>query len=311
MTVFIDPHMAPILAAMRAAAPIDYAAMSSAEGRALFESLAAPWRALAPIVPHCEEIGLATPGGPLRARLYRTTTAPTPLILYIHGGGWTFGSIDTHESEMRHIALASGCAVLGFDYRLGPEHPFPAGLDDTLAALAAVRAGALGDAVDVSRIALAGDSAGANLALGALLSQRDARAKPVRAAALLYGCFTPNPDSESHQNFGGGDFGLSTARMHWYWRNFLGAAFDAPPAFAAPLAADMRDLPPLHLLAAGLDPLRDDTLTLARTLAGIGAPYEATTTPGVIHGFLGRAPKLPAAVTALRSAGAFLRMHLQ
>ena len=177
MTVFIDPDMAPILAAMRAAPPVDYAAMSIAEGRALFErarrALAragADGRALRGRRP-CRR-----PQGPLRARLYRTTPAPEPLILFVHGGGWTFGSVDTHENEMRHLALASGCAVLGFDYRLGPEHPFPAGLDDTLAALAAVRAGALGDAVDASRIALAGDSAGANLALGAL-------ALPARRAA--------------------------------------------------------------------------------------------------------------------------------
>ena len=306
MSVYIDPEMLPILEAMRSAPPADYAAMPIEEARALWNSGVAPWCALAPAVRHVVDLTLAGPGGPIRARLLRPADGPLPLIIFIHGGGWTFGSVDSHENETRYLALASGAAVLSFEYRLAPEHPYPAALDDVHAVLAAVRNGALEGAVDVSRIALAGDSAGANLALGALLALRDSGVPGIAGAALFYGCFTPSPDSDSHRQFGNGEFGLTTERMNWYWRNFLGAAYAAPPLLAAPLGAALAGLPPLYLMAAGLDPLRDDTLALAKALSAAGTGYELLSVPGVIHGFLGRAPKLPAAQRALASAGAFL-----
>ena len=306
MSIAVDPDMLPILEAIRAAPPVDYAAMPIGEARAVWNSGVAPWCMLAPAVRHVDDLTIAGAAGPMRARLYRPEDGILPLIVFIHGGGWTFGSVDLHEVEARSLALASGAAVLAFDYRLAPEHPFPAPVDDVRAVLAAVGEGALGGSVDASRIALAGDSAGANLALGALLALRDGGAAGIAGAALFYGCFTPQSDSESHRLFGKGDFGLSTARMDWYWRNFLGTANSAPPVLAAPLDAALAGLPPLHLVAAGLDPLRDDTLALAEALSAADVSHDLVTVPGVIHGFLGRAPKLPAARRALASAGAFL-----
>lgn len=306
MSVHIDPDMLPILEAMRAAPPIDYAAMPIGKAREVWNSGVAPWQELAPAVRRVDDLTIAGAAGSMGARLYRPEDGTLPLIVFVHGGGWTFGSVDSHEVEARSLALASGAAVLTFDYRLAPEHPFPAALDDLRALLAAVGEGALGGLVDANRIALAGDSAGANLALGALLALRDAGAPDVAGAALFYGCFTPRSDSASHQLFGNGEFGLSTVRMNWYWRNFLGTAYAAPPTLAAPLSAVLDGLPPLYLVAAGLDPLRDDTLTLAKVLSQAGVSHEFETVPGVIHGFLGRAPKLPAAQRALASAGAFL-----
>ncbi len=306
MSVPIDPDMLPILEAMRAAPPVDYAAMPIGEARNVWNGGVAPWRDLAPAVRHVDELTLAGPAGPIRARLFRSTEGRLPLIVFVHGGGWTFGSVDSHEVEMRHLALTSGAAVLGFDYRLAPEHPFPAPLDDVHAVLTDVRNGALGSAVDTSRIALAGDSAGANLALGALLLLRDTGTADIAGAALFYGCVTPQSDSASHRLFGNGEFGLTTERMNWYWRNFLGNSNGTPPALAAPLSAVLEGLPSLYLVAAGLDPLRDDTLALAEALSAAGVRHELETVPGVIHGFLGRAPKLPAAQRALASAGAFL-----
>ena len=306
MTVEIDPDMLPILEAMRSAPPVDFAAMPIDEARVVWNRGVAPWSALAPPVRHVDELTIAGRAGPMRARLYRAADGILPLVVFVHGGGWTFGSVDSHEVEMRSLALASGAAVLGFDYRLAPEHPFPAALEDVRAVLAAVRDGVLGDAVDVTRIALAGDSAGAHLALATLLALRDAGAPGVAAAALFYGSFVPRSDSASHRLFGSGIFGLSSVRMNWYWRNFLGSAYAAPPVLAAPLGAVLDGLPPLHLVAAGLDPLRDDTLALAKALTDAGVSHDLEIVPGVIHGFLCRAPKLPAAQRALASAGAFL-----
>jgi len=310
MTPFVDPDMLPILQAMRAAPPIDYPAMPMAEARAVFEAGMAPWVALTPQNLIVDDLTLPGAVGPLRARLYRPTPEKLPLIVFIHGGGWTFGSVDSHENEMRYLALASGCAVLGFDYRLGPEVAFPGPLADVLAVIDAARAGALGDLADVRRLALAGDSAGANLALGALLALREAGKPAPVAAGLFYGCLAPDYDTASHRLFGDGSFGLSTARMRWYWGNFLGAAASAPPALAAPLGARLAGLPPLYLMAAGLDPLRDDTLALAERLKIAGVEHETAEVPGVVHGFLGRAPKLPIAQKALAAAGAYLAGRL-
>jgi acetyl esterase len=302
----IDPDMLEILEAMHAAPPVDYTTMPIDEARGIFQHGMAPWVALAPQNLVVDELNVTGAAGPLRARLYRPGAEKLPLILFIHGGGWTFGSIDSHETEMRYLALASGSAVLGFDYRLGPEFPFPAPLDDVLAVLGAVRAGALGERAEAGRLALAGDSAGANLALGALLALRETGKPLPAAAALFYGCYMPACDGDSHRRLGDGSFGLSTARMRWYWGNFLGDAIEAPPRLAAPLGTDFAGLPPLYLMAAGLDPLRDDTLALAERLEAAGVVHEISVVPGVIHGFLGRAPRLPIAQKALAEAGAFL-----
>jgi acetyl esterase len=204
------------------------------------------------------------------------------------------------------LAAASGFAVLGFDYRLAPEHPFPAGLDDMLQAIAFAEAGGLGEGVDATRLMLAGDSAGANLALAALLARRGSGARPARGAALFYGCFAPDFETESHARLGSGGFLLSTARMRWYWRNFLGAETEDTRSLAAPGRAALAGLPPLYLAAAGLDPLLDDTLDLSRRLAHAGVAHRLDLVPGVVHGFLRMARELPAARATLEAAGAFL-----
>jgi acetyl esterase len=199
--------------------------------------------------------------------------------------------------------------VFGFDYRLAPENPFPAPLDDTMAAIAFVRAGGLGDAVDASRLALAGDSAGATLALAAMLRLRDEGAPMPAAAALFYGCYAPIFDTPSHKAFGEG-YLLTSVNMRWYWTNYLGGTLEAPPALAAPLHARLEGLPPLHLSAAGLDPLRDDTSRLATRLAEAGVPFSYEHVPGVVHGCLRMTRRLGPARDLIRSAGRFLNERL-
>lgn len=307
----VDPEMMPILNAMRVAGPIDYAALPIAEARAVFDRGCAPWCALAPEIAAIEDVTLPGVDAPLRARLYRPGEGTLPLVIFVHGGGWTFGSLDSHENEIRHLALASSAAVLAIDYRLAPEHPFPAPLDDVLAAIAAVKGGVLGDRIDPRRFALAGDSAGATLALGALLTLRDQGREMARCAVLFYGCFAPIFDTDSHRRWGNGMFGLSSDRMRWYWRNFLGGKLEEAPVRAAPLNADLAKLPPLYLVAAGLDPLHDDTWLMAERLKQAGVTHQVETVPGVIHGFLRNAPRLAAARRSLAAAGAFLKTNLK
>jgi acetyl esterase len=300
--------MQAILERLHAAPGVDYRTLPIAEARVLFDTAARPWNEGAPQIPDVRE--LTIPTGSMRARLYRPSHGDRlPVIVFVHGGGWTFGSIDTHDGTMRNLARDSGCAVLGFDYRLAPEHPFPAPLDDVLAALRFVEEGFLDD-VDPDRIALAGDSAGANLALSALIARRRNGARPLAAAALFYGCYAPDFTTDSHARLGGGAFLLTTAMMQWYWRNFLGSEGDAARSLAVPLRADLSGLPPLYLNSAGLDPLLDDTVALAGRLAAVDAKFRHDHVPGVVHGFLRMTGELEAARRAIRAGAGFLAQHL-
>ena len=302
-----DPHMLPILARLRAAPAVDYRNMPLEQGRQVFEDLARPWTEPKLPVARVEDLSVPGPDGALRARLYHPRPGEKrPAIVFAHGGGWTFGSVDTHDGGMRHLAHYSDCAVLGIDYRLAPEHPFPAALDDTLAAISFVGDGRLGADIDAGHIALAGDSAGANIALAALLASRRNGAARIKTAALFYGCFAPIFDTDSHKTCGDGSYLLSTEIMRWYWRNYLGHEPETTMSLAAPLRADLSGLPPLYLNCAGLDPLRDDTLLLARRLAEAGIRYRLAVFPGVVHGFLRMTKELPAARQALRAAGQFV-----
>ncbi|HUZ62936.1 MAG TPA: alpha/beta hydrolase fold domain-containing protein [Acetobacteraceae bacterium] len=280
MTHAPHPEMEVILAEMRAAAVPDPQTIPLAQARAAFIANAAAWnRPLPSLATHETVLG----GIPCRM-LTPPDAATDDLIVFIHGGGWTFGTMDTHDRFARLLALATGRAMLVPDYRLAPEHPCPAAIDDILAILSAISA---------RRVVLSGDSAGANIALAAALARPDAA---IAGLSLFYGCFGPIFDTGSHRAAGDGRFGLSTTRMRWYWQNWLGPRQDAR---AAPLHADLHGLPPVHLLAAGLDPLRDDSLLLADRLAAAGVPTRLDLIPGVIHGFLQMTDRLAPARAAL------------
>ena len=244
----------------------------------------------------------------LPVRVYRPTEGLTGhAMVYLHGGGWTAGSFQTHDHMVRRLAAESGMVVVSVNYRLAPEHPAPAAVHDTLAVLDALAAGALGMRFAVAGMCLGGDSAGANIALGALVALK-ARGGPLPfAALLLYGCFAPLFDTWSNRQYGNGDWGLSTARMQWYWANHLGALPHDDPV-AAPLYADLAGLPPLYITVAGLDPLAEDSFLLARRCMEQGVTAILDPVPGVIHGFAKYAPVVPAAAAALYRAGQAMRV---
>jgi acetyl esterase len=307
-----DLEMQKILERLRREPAVDYRSMPIGKARDLFEEAARPWNEDAPAV-ETRNLTIASPQHTMRARLYLPKGGARlhggerfTLIIYAHGGGWTFGSIDTHDGTMRRLAQASGCAVLGMDYRLAPEHPFPAPLDDVMTAIAFAESGALGESIDGARLALAGDSAGANLALAALLRRRDAGKAQLLGAALFYGCYLPDFATKSHASHGSGDYLLSTEGMRWYWDNFLGGEGVDTKSLAAPYHSDLAGLPPLYLGAAGLDPLRDDTVMLAEKLAKAEVDFRFDHVPGVVHGYLRMAGELSAARRSIEAAGGFL-----
>ena len=307
----VSPATAAILERARGIPAVDYPSIPLPEGREAFIRPNEPRNQPVPPIAHVRALAVPGAGGIMRGRLYRASADPTqPLILFVHGGGWTFGNVDTHDRCMRLFAIESGAAVLGIDYRLAPEHPFPAALDDTLATLDwLVRDGAA-EGLEPTRIALAGDSAGANIALATLIALRDRRRWSPVAAALFYGCYAPLPDTNSHRRFGDGAFLLTTERMKWYWRNYLGALDVTSNTLATPLRANLHGLPRLFLNAAGLDPLLDDTLLLAMRLAHAGTACELDIVPGVVHGFLQQTHEEPAAMAALRRAARHLAAAL-
>lgn len=257
-----------------------------------------------------EDIELPGLFRPVRVRRYRPSLAPAlPAIVYFHGGGWVKGSPDTHDRAGRMLARESGAMVFSVDYALAPEHPFPEPLDESVAIIETLANTAVRWSFDARRLALAGDSAGGNLALAAALDLRVSRPDLVKALLLFYGVYGADLDTGSYREFGDGRFGLSRADMAAYWAAYAPGAGDRADPRAAPLLADLAGLPPAHLVAASLDVLLDDTLALARRLGEAGVPFELRRFEGVGHSFIGMGRMVSAADTALAGAAAFARRH--
>jgi acetyl esterase len=246
--------------------------------------------------------------GPLDARLYLPEGAPRPgpLVVWFHGGGWVVGDLDSHDPACRFLAHASGVPLLSVAYRLAPEAPFPAAVDDALAAFrwAVHHAASLG--ADPHRVGVAGDSAGGNLAaVVSLLATRDGGPAPA-FQALVYPVTDLSRKSESYRRFAVGYF-LTEAQMDWYRGHYLqdpAQAFD--PRVSPLLAEDLTGLPPAYVTVGGFDPLRDETVAYARRLQDAGVPTTLRVHPGLIHAFVNAAGVLPAAAAATRELAAAL-----
>jgi len=287
-----------------------------AEGRALSFRLGARWRVDMPALADRREIVVpAQPGlgsAEVPALVLEPEGATAGAILFVHGGGWAFGSPASHERHARLIAIGSRLPVVSVDYRLAPEFPFPSGLVDVVAAFRALLADPGRFGVREGPIVVAGDSAGANLALAATLHEIEA-GRPLPAGALLfYAVLDDDFETPSHRAFGVG-YNLTSAKMRRYWDWYTPDPADRSNPLAAPLKADdemLRRLPPLHLLAAEIDPLASDTLRLADRLRALGRDDALRVEPGVVHGFLQMTVALPAAREATERAAAAARMFV-
>lgn len=221
------------------------------------------------------------------ARLYRP--APTedlvlPIVIYFHGGGWVLGNLDTHDALCRHIASAAGCALLSVDYRLAPEHPYPAALHDGFDALMHVVQHAREYRVDKDRILVAGDSAGGNLAAALALKARDESDLTLLGQILVYPVIDPGCDTESYLQFAEG-YGLRRSDMQWFWKQYLGDSQLTP--YAAPLLAESYDrLPPAYVVTAECDVLRDEGERYAERLRVAGVATTLRRHDGMLHGFV-------------------------
>ena len=232
------------------------------------------------------DLSLPGPHGQVPCRLYLPDGAEKPpLIIYTHGGGFMQGSLPSWDAMLRELVRQSGVAALSVDYRLSPEHRFPVAFEEMVAMvrLAAHEGAEFG--IDPTRLAVGGDSAGANLALAAALAVRDAGQRELGFMLLIYGCFSTDTESPSWQRFGQGA-GLSQTQMRWIWETYLERPEQRDDWRAAPILANLAGLPPAHLIVGSLDPLLDDSHRLAARLKEAGVPHELTVYEGINHGFI-------------------------
>jgi acetyl esterase len=250
--------------------------------------------------------------GTIPLRLYRPAgvASPAPTLVYFHGGGWTMGDLDTHDVLCRQLALEAGCVVVAVDYRVGPEHRFPAAVDDVLAATRWLQAQAAQLDLDAGRCAVGGDSAGGNLAAVLALVWRDAAlAPPLRYQLLIYPATDMRALAPSHTTNGQGY--LLTADTIAYFRGQYLAADQYADWRASPLLhGDLSGLPPALVITAGFDPLRDEGRQYADALSAAGSAAQYVCFERQIHGFITMGRLLGEAETAVGLCAAALRRAL-
>ena len=263
-------------------------------------------------VERVEDLHIRPPSGDdIPARLYHPRSAASlPLVVFFHGGGWVLGSLDSHDSVCRRLAVQGSCAVLSVDYRLAPEHKFPAAPDDALAATrwACENAALLG--ADARRVAVAGDSAGGNLAAVTCVRLRDEGGPRLTGQLLIYPVVRHYLPAAGSMLANGDGYFLDLAAMEWFTGHYLREAGDRThPHYAVALTRDLSALPPALVITAEYDPLRDEGEFYAERLRAAGNRAESLRFDGMIHGFFGMAG-IDRGDEALRRAAAWLRQVL-
>src|SRR5690349_16949727 len=304
----ISPALQAVLDASAAAdvPPISELPIAQArEGAMAFASLGAePKEQLFGI----DDREIPGPDGLISVRVYTpiATEAALPGVVYLHGGGWVFMGVETHDWICRRLAKESGAVVVSVEYRLAPEHPFPAPLEDCYAAAKWVVDHAADFGVDPARVAVAGDSAGGNLSAAVTLRARAAGEPTLVAQVLVYPVTDASFDTASYAENGKG-YMLEGDSMRYFWNAYLGPEGDPDDAYASVLrAADLADLPPALVITAEYDPLRDEGEAYGRRLDAFDVPATVTRYDGVVHGFLGMREIVPEADRAMAEIAAFL-----
>lgn len=308
----LNAQVEALLAMFAQMPPVDFAAISARALREINDQrpmqMGPP-----PAVAIVEDLALDLAGRTIPARLYvpEGSGESPPLVIYYHGGGWVIGTLDTHDGTCRALARASGAAVLSIGYRLAPEHPFPAPFDDCYDALVWARDHAADLGVDGTRIAVAGDSAGGNLAAAVAIRARDEGGPALRHQLLIYPVTDADFSLPSYAANGGGQYFLSTAAMRWFWDQYVGTEADGHIHGATVLRTEhLSGLPSATVITAQYDPLRDEGVAYAERLASAGVPVEAEEAPGMIHGFFSMFAFVPDAVAYIDRAGARLKAAL-
>ncbi|MEU6827601.1 alpha/beta hydrolase [Nocardia beijingensis] len=303
----LDDQAAAVARMISQALPKPIRELGPVHARALMNT-APPAEPITPL-DHVEQLTVPTRAGAIGARLYRadsaTSSRATPALVYLHGGGFVLGTLDGADELCRAIAAGSGWTVVSLDYRLAPENPYPAALEDCVDAFAWLTRTAPQLGIDPDRIAVGGDSAGGNLA-AALCLHRRGSALPV-AQVLAYPAVDDTFTAPSWSEFADAPL-LSAADARWCWEQYVGAEHPGGDHLAAPMRAEsLRGLPPTLIMTAEVDPIRDDAEAYAARLQGEGVPVSLTRFAGVFHGFVTEVGVFPQAKQAIDEVCLHLR----
>lgn len=308
----LDPGAARVVDMIRRANQPGPEAGTPAQARTAFRTSRAALAPQRPDVALVKDMTIDSVAGPITIRIYRglrtTASEMLPVLLFFHSGGWMSGDLDTHDHPCRAIANVGRIAVIAVDYRLAPENPFPAAIKDAQAAFTYLHRHADELGVDPDRIAVGGDSAGANIAAVLTHLLRNAGGTQPVAQVLLYPATDFAADTTSLREFGGGPT-LSKASLDWFAANYLRGGGDPLDWRASPLRAlDFGGLPPAFLVTCGHDPLRDEGEAYGQRLAAAGVPVHHRPYPGQIHGFLTMGGVIPQTTILVGEVAAYLDM---
>jgi len=286
----LDPQARAVLELVVTSGRPAYHQLSPKDARQLFRETRPASTPTPPDIGLVKNLAADGPRGPIPLRVYRPArvpaSTPLPALMFFHGGGWVIGDLETHDVLCRQLTADSEACVVAVDYRLAPEHKFPAAVDDAWAATrwVAARAGEL--AIDAGRLAVGGDSAGGNLAAVVALMARDQAGPPIRLQALLYPVTDRAAETRSYRDFADG-FMLTRESMRWFAAHYLNAAEEAADWRASPIRArSLAGLPPALIVTAGFDPLRDEGHAYAERLRDAGGRVDYVCYGGMLHGFV-------------------------
>jgi len=306
----LDPQARFVLEQLAAQGGLDVSAMTPAEARRSFEQMRSPLPAEP--VARVEDRAIPGPAGALPIRVYTPEGAPAsaPGVVYFHGGGWVIGSLDTHDGFCRALANRARAVVASVDYRLAPEHRFPAAADDCYAAAHWIAEHGAEIGIDGGRLAVGGDSAGGNLAAVVAQMARDQGGPRLRSQVLIYPVTDSDFERPSYRENAEG-YLLTRDAMRWFWDAYVPDPSERANPYAAPLRAEkLAELPPALVLTAEYDPLRDEGEAYGSRLRDAGVRVETTRYDGQIHGFAAMFEILDAGKRALEQIGAVLRRAL-
>lgn len=307
----LDPQAKAVLEALASSGRPAYHQLDPKDARRLFLETRPLSTPTAPEVGSVRDATAEGPDGQIPLRVYRPTGLPTstplPAYVYFHGGGWVIGDLETHDVLCRQITAASGVSVIAVDYRLAPEHKFPAAVDDAWAATRWVAAHGSELGVDGRKLVVGGDSAGGNLAAVVALLARDAGGPPIAGQVLIYPVTDLGAEAQSYTDFADG-YSLTRESMRWFRAHYLAGPRDGDDWRASPLRArSLAGLPPALIVTAGFDPLRDEGAAYAMRLRDAGVMVDYVCFGGMIHGFAGMGKVLSSAFRAVALIGATVR----
>jgi acetyl esterase len=305
----LDPGIKLLLDAMAAAGGPALGTQSVAETRAVFDNMPLPRKQID--VARVEDRKIPGAAGEITVRIYQPRGAGVkPVLVYFHGGGWVIGSLDSHDAVCRELADGAGCVVVSVDYRMAPEHRYPASPDDCYAATKWVSANAASLGADPKRLAVGGDSAGGNLSAVVAQMARDKGGPAIRFQLLIYPVTDADFTRRSYVDNAEG-YLLTTAAMHWFWDHYIPSKPQRMEPYASPIrAADLSGLPPAWVCTAEFDPLRDEGEAYAQRLQQAGVSTTLTRFDGLIHGFISMGVAAPKAQAAVDEAVAALKKGL-